>query len=86
MSVRVMKIDTPAEAKAEGLCGGVPYDTQLVNINGVNIHFWLGDTEPFGEQLAKLVRIAQRNRDIVSATWSPGHPTGFWAHENMRTG
>lgn len=79
--MRIRLVDNP-KTKAEGLCNGLPYDTQLVNINGVNIHFWVSD--PYDSmQLPAALSKAINERDIVSATWSLGEPTGFWAHQNI---
>jgi hypothetical protein len=75
----------PLTDPAEGLCDGVPYSTELVNVDGVSIHFWLGDSPPSDERLATLVRIARSNRDVVRATWSMGQPVCFWAHQDMRS-
>jgi hypothetical protein len=70
-------------AKAEGQCNDVPYDTELVNSNGVSIHFWLGDREPTDELLDDLSRRACNRRDIVRIQFSEGQPTGFWAHSDF---
>lgn len=75
------KIETPDTA-AEGLCGGVPYNTELVSISGVAIHFWLGNNNE--GMVPTLEAIARRNRDIVGVTYSSGMPSGFWAHQDMR--
>lgn len=72
--------------KAEGRCLGVPYNTELVSINGCSVHFWLGDEVPTEQRLAALLRCTRNNRDIVRATWSDGQPTAFWANEDMREG
>lgn len=75
------RIDNPEE-KAEGLCLGYPYNTDLVNANGVCIHFWLGeDASP--ELAERLLKCAKGARDIVGCTWSDGEPVGFWAHEHI---
>lgn len=76
------RIDNPAHVKAEGLCNGYPYDTQLVSIDGVCIHFWLSIHASPG-LAEKLERSARRQRDIVYSTYSDGMPDGFWAHENI---
>lgn len=78
------RIDCP-EAKAEGLIDGHPYDTQLVSINGVAFHIWLGDKTPTRAALQRLERIARYNRDVVYMTFSDGQPTGFWAQQDMET-
>lgn len=75
--------------KAEGDCHGLPYNTDLVNINGVNIHFWVkqdlvcprGMLPPL--MLANAFRVAQGHRDIVSASYSIGEPDGYWAHADI---
>jgi len=68
--------------KAEGLCLGYPYNTELVNADGVCIHFWLGeDATP--ELAARLLKCAKRERDIVGCTWSEGAPSGFWAKQHI---
>jgi hypothetical protein len=70
------------EDKAEGLCLGYPYNTELVNADGVCIHFWLGeDAAP--ELAARLLKRAKRERDIVGCTWSDGAPVGFWAQQHI---
>ncbi|MPR09279.1 hypothetical protein [Microvirga tunisiensis] len=69
-------------SKAEGLCDGVPYNTELANINGVSIHFWLGDKD--ASLLPGLIDTAQRHRDIVYATYSISDaPPAFWTHNDM---
>ena len=71
--------------KAEGRCCGFPYDTQLVSSAGVSIHFWVGLVGPeyASEAVNNALAVARRHRDIVSVTWSPGQPTGFWANQDM---
>jgi hypothetical protein len=71
------------QAKAEGRIAGFPYDTQLVSSEGVAFHVWLGDIPPNPTLLAKLERRARKQRDIVTFTYGPGEPTGFWANEDF---
>ena len=70
-------------SRAEGLVFGFPYDTEMVNIGGVAFHVWLGDAEPTPAVLDRLLRAACAQRDVVSFSFSDGHPTGFWAHEDF---
>lgn len=68
--------------KAEGRCLGLPYTTELVNINGVRIHFWCG--AEFDEELiSRAITVARSERDIVAVSCSLGEPSGFWAHEDL---
>ncbi|GEM_PF-2796556 len=77
-----MKRISIPDDKAEGLCLGYPYNTELVNADGVCIHFWLGeDAAP--ELAARLLNRAKRERDIVGCTWSGGAPVGFWAQQHI---
>lgn len=69
--------------KAEGLCDGVPYDTQIVSADGCCVHFWMGDDSKNKERLQKLISIARYNRDVVQITFSDGAPDGFWANQEM---
>lgn len=71
--------------KAEGMCEGFPYDTELASIDGVVIHFWLGNV-PSKTLAKKLLKEAKRHRDIVGMTYSDGMPTGFWAANNLVRG
>jgi hypothetical protein len=66
---------------AEGNCLGLPYDTDLVSINGVSVHFWV---EGDDQQLAAAAERITRERDVVGITWSKGKPKGFWAHEDIK--
>ena len=78
------KIKNPG-GTPEGLIGGVPYNTDLVNINGCRIHFWLGDMATL-DRARHLRQAAERQRDIVSCTYSGGQPDGFWAASNFNVG
>jgi hypothetical protein len=80
----VRKVE-PLEDKAEGKCVGIPYNTELASSNGVSIHFWMGNlNDKEAKALAeKALMIARRNRDVVSASWSHGDPTSFWANQDM---
>jgi len=69
--------------RAEGLCCGFPYNTEIVSINGVWFHVWLGHAAPTQQLLRALEIAARRQRDIVRLTYSAGQPTGFWAHQNF---
>lgn len=82
--MQAKKITAP-KIKAEGFCSGHPYNTELASINGVSIHFWVGDVEgpPLVVLLKKLTETARRHRDIVGVTFSDGAPTGFWAKQDM---
>lgn len=80
--MRIRKTDGVLEGKAEGVCCGLPYDTELVSSAGVSIHFWCG--EFFDEALLETALSAARAaRDVVRATASLGAPTGFWAHNDI---
>ena len=72
----------PLDDKAEGMCLGTPYTTELVNCDGVCIHFWFSE-RPAAAALMPHLGYARRHRDIVRATWSHCHPAGFWAHQNI---
>lgn len=73
------------EGKAEGDCCGFPYNTELVNSDGVSVLFWTGDRDPAAEEtmtdLEKALRAARNHRDVVCALACPGNPTSYWAHE-----
>ena len=36
----IVRETDPLDDKAEGTCLGTPYTTELVNCDGVSIHFW----------------------------------------------
>jgi hypothetical protein len=73
--------------KAEGDCLGLPYNTELVNAEGVSILFWLGDRDRndpgTAELLERALLEAIRNRNIVRASWCRGSPSGYWAHQDI---
>jgi len=73
----------PLDDKAEGTCGGFPYNTELASINGVAVHFWVGDYPVQAPALQAAERKIRGARDVVSVTWSYGHPSGFWAHADI---
>lgn len=78
----VRRIPCP-KTKAEGLCDGVPYDTQIVSADGCCVHFWMGADSKNTERLRKLIGIAKNNRDVVEVTFSDGEPDGFWTKLDM---
>lgn len=84
--MRIHIIET-VEDRAEGDCGGFPYNTELVNSNGCSVLFWTGDRSPNDDttkaDLEKALRVARGDRDIVRALACPGSPTGYWAHQDM---
>lgn len=71
--------------RAEGTCKGLPYNTELASINGVEVHFWTGDLK--GAELENALAAASDairwRRDVVGITYSAGAPAGFWAHEDV---
>lgn len=80
LPMRLRRVDPPPEGQtAEGRCNGLPFYTDLVNINGVMIHFWTG-AGVTDEVLQTALSHARNARDIVYATWSLGEPSGFWNH------
>lgn len=81
--MRIRKLENTLIDKAEGLCAGYPYTTELASIDGVSIHFWVGAETPEPDQLQTALRKAMSARDIVSASWSYGSPIKFWAHQNI---
>lgn len=83
--MRLSKIDPPDNLKAEGRCNGLPYNTDLVSINGCAIHFWTGAGVTEKDRRLAL-HYAINARDIVYATWSLGEPAGFWAHQDIGPG
>lgn len=80
--MKITAINNPG-IKAEGLCNGLPYNTELVSSAGAHIHFWVG-RERDERQLLKAVLAAQYARDIVKITWSTGEPDGFWTHQDIK--
>jgi hypothetical protein len=72
----------PATDRAEGLCCGLPYDTQLASSAGCSIHFWCG--EAFDDALLEqALKKARSNRDIIYASASLGQPINFWANQDI---
>ena len=70
------------EGKAEGLCGGLPYSTDLVSSAGCSILFWCGDA--FDDALLeKALSKARGSRDVVYAVASLGQPDSYWAQEDI---
>lgn len=80
--MKIRKLTEPLIDKAEGMCGGFPYNTELASSAGVSICFWYGDTYD-EERLQRALHKARNARDVVMALASPGQPTGFWAHQNI---
>lgn len=79
--MRIRHIDIPTE-KAEGKCRDFPYNTNLVSAEGVQIHFWVGAKYDV-DQVADALSRARNARDIVSATWSFGEPSGYWTNQDI---
>ena len=80
--MKIRKQDDVRDDRAEGMCGGLPYATDLVSSDGCSIHFWCGDA--FDEVLLnEALRKARNARDVIKATASLGQPTGFWAHQDI---
>ncbi len=80
--MRIRKIENP-KGKAEGLCNGMPYNTDICSSAGCSIHFWTGlDDSEVAREAA--LRRAQNARDVIYATWSFGLPDGFWASQDIR--
>lgn len=87
MSKSPIRIPNP-EVKAEGSIhvsgeDPIPYDTQLVGPDGVNIHLWMGKRDQDKGLIYRALRLARVHRDIVSATYSTGEPTGFWTGSDI---
>ncbi len=80
--MRIRKMNDVFEGRAEGVCCGLPYDTELASSAGVSILFWCGESFD-DELLEKALHVARNNRDVVYAIASLGQPTSFWAHEDM---
>lgn len=80
--MRIRRLTEPLEDRAEGMCGGFPYNTDTVSSQGCSICFWYGDD--FDEEgLRQALSKARGARDIVWACASPGKPTKFWAHQDI---
>lgn len=80
--MKIRKLTERLEDKAEGMCGGFAYNTELAGPGGVSICFWYGDT--YDEAKLQLALHKARNaRDVVRALASPGQPTSFWAHQDI---
>jgi hypothetical protein len=80
---KIKRPETKAEGKLKVGAHDFPYDTQLVSIDGVDLHVWLGDIKPTPELLKKIERRAKNQRDVVRLTYSSGKPIGFWADNNF---
>jgi len=80
--MKVRRLEETLDDRAEGLCCGLPYNTELASSAGCSIHFWCG--ESFDENLLQKALVkARHNRDIVCALASLGQPTSFWAHQDI---
>ena len=80
--MRIRRMTEKYEGRAEGLCAGLPYDTELAGSDGVSIIFWCGDS--FNEEaLQKALHHARNARDVVQAVASLGQPSSFWAHQDI---
>lgn len=77
----------PITERAEGVCGGFPYDTQLVSADGVQVIFWTGEHEPSNPtvyaMLQRALRAIQDDRDVVSAVACKGAPISYWNHADI---
>jgi hypothetical protein len=54
-----------------------PYRTDLVNRDGVNVHFWscyAGNQKT----VARAAQVMCRYLDVVTVTWEDGDPPGFY--------
>lgn len=80
--MRIRRMDEPFQGRAEGLCAGLPYDTELASSAGVSILFWCGDSFD-QEKLETALHHARRSRDVVCAVASLGAPSSFWAHQDI---
>lgn len=80
--MKVRKLTDVLVDKAEGMCGGLPYNTELAGSGGCSIVFWYGDTYD-AEKVAQALNKARRARDILYALASPGEPVSFWAHQDI---
>lgn len=78
--MRVLKTANP-NTDAEGTLNGVPYNSEIASADGSHFHFWLGN-DPDYKRAVKLAKAMTWHRDVVSASYSDGQPTKFWAHEN----
>ena len=83
------KVECPVE-KAEGdihvpgLKEPVPYNTWSAGPDGCHLHIWL-DIPYYGAETARKIKAFATNfRDIVSASYSEGEPTSYWAHQDMK--
>lgn len=81
--MKIRKREEPLVDKAEGLCAGLPYNTELSSSAGCSIHFWCGESF-YDQKLEQALKVARAHRDIVSASASLGLPTSFWAHSDMK--
>lgn len=61
----------------------IPYTTDLISINGIRLHLWLGDTPATPDLLRRLESVGRRHRDVVSCAYCSGQPTGYWARQDM---
>jgi len=87
--MRVRKSDPEfAPNAAEGLCEGLPYDTELAGPDGVYVHFWVSPeleakgAEEVKQALDRALTQIRRQRDVVEARYSVGTPDRYWNHAN----
>lgn len=83
------RVEPPAE-KAEGdihypgIPDPIPYNTYLAGPDGVHLHMWLPVPYYGGKTARKIKAFATNFNDVVSASYSGGKPTGYWAHQDMK--
>lgn len=80
--MKIRKMSELYTGRAEGLCAGLPYDTELAGSAGCSIVFWCGEAYD-DDKLQAAVKAARRERDIVYAIASLGQPSAFWAHQDI---
>lgn len=71
------------KVRFDGVERMVPFDTTTISVRGCHAHVWLGSDADDKDFVEACRRAMVDARDVVSFSYCPGEPTGFWASTTL---
>lgn len=77
------KAEGRIKVRFDGVERMVPFDTTTFSVSGCHAHVWLGHDADNKDLVDAALKAMCEARDVVSFSYSPGEPSGFWADTTL---
>lgn len=77
------KAEGRIKVRYDGVERMAPFDTTTISTRGCHAHVWLGEDASNKELVRAAMKAMREARDVISFSYCPGEPSGFWADTTL---